>query len=192
MAQFRPTTDGLPIAPPPPKGTLDFNSRAPLDPVWPPMTPPINEIHSPTAAPVPDIALQGGPLVRYDGHVREITRYQQSGKVELNGDTITQQIGRVTAEYSLSQLAAHSNDRELFEATIRYAAEHGDSVKIDVHGGVARVNDPTFDRKILFDIPLREPILQAAMKNGVDPAYLASLGVQETHLGTNYLGATTG
>ncbi len=64
-------------------------------------------------------------------------------------------------------------------------------MKIDGHNGVTRVTDPTFERKLPFDIPLREPILEAAMKNGVDPAYLAAIGVQETHLGADYLGATT-
>jgi len=118
------------------------------------MTPPIDELRRsvgpPSAAPLPDIALAGGPLVRYDGHLRDMDRYQQSGTIELDGDTITQSLGRggKTAEYSLSQLAVHSKDPQLFEATIRYAAEHGDSVKIDGHRGGTFVRDPALEARL--------------------------------------------
>jgi hypothetical protein len=60
-----------------------------------------------------DMALSGGPLARRDGHVVELTRYHQEGTVAIDGDTVTQQMGRGrSAEYSLGQLAAHSRDRE--------------------------------------------------------------------------------
>jgi len=79
------------------------------------MQPPIDErrrgVGPPSAAPPPDIALKGGPLVRWDGSLQEMNRYQQSGTIKVDGDTITQQLRRgKTAEYSLGQLAAHSRD----------------------------------------------------------------------------------
>jgi hypothetical protein len=45
------------------------------------------------------------PFARRDDEVIELTRYQQLGTVKIDGDTVTQQIGRgKTAEYSLAQL----------------------------------------------------------------------------------------
>ncbi len=189
MAERSAPTDGLPIPPPPPPGTLDFNSRAPLDPSWPLTTLPNDELRRdlgpPSAAPLPDIALKGGPLVRWDGNVREMDRYQQSGTIKVDGDTITQQLGRggKTAEYSLSQLAAHSKDPELFEATIRYAAEHGDSVKIDGHKGGTFVRDPALEARLPHDFPFRDIVMRAAVTHGLDPRILGAVGMQESGMG---------
>ncbi|MBD5656743.1 MAG: hypothetical protein IAI50_16410 [Candidatus Eremiobacteraeota bacterium] len=75
---------------------------------------------------------------------------------------------------------------------MRYAAKHDDSVTIDVHDGVARVTDPTLEHRLPQNMPLREPILQAAVKHDIDPVLLAAVGVQETHLGADYLGSSFG
>lgn len=40
------------------------------------------------------------------------------------------------------------------------------------------------------DMPLRHPILRASVIHNIDPQLLAAVGVQETHLGADYLGAT--
>ncbi len=133
-----------------------FDSEVVVSEIRPPhVGPPIEELNRQLGAPgaaKPSATFTADPLRDWDGRVVEMTRYQQSGTVKFQGETATQQLGRETAECSLSQLAAHSKDPEYFAATLRYAAEHGDSVKIDVHNGVSAV------------------------------------GVQETHLGADYLG----
>jgi len=112
-------------------------------------------------------------------------QYQQSGTIKVDGDTITQQLGRggKTAEYSLSQLAAHSKDPELFEATIRYAAEHGDSVKIDGHKGGTFVRDPALEARLPHDFPFRDIVMRAAVTHGLDPRILGAVGMQESGMG---------
>jgi hypothetical protein len=135
-----------------------------------------------------------GPLkVTRDGAETEITKYQQAGKIKIQGDVVEQEIGRgKTAEYSLHQLAAHAENPKLFRETMEYAAKHKDSVKIDVHDGVSSVRDIRLEHSLPANMPLREPILQAAMKHDIDPKLLAAVGVQETHLGADYLGASGG
>ncbi len=112
-------------------------------------------------------------------------RYQQSGTIELDGDTITQSLGRggKTAEYSLSQLAVHSKDPQLFEATIRYAAEHGDSVKIDGHRGGTFVRDPALEARLPQDFPFRDIVMRAAVTHDLDPRILGAVGMQESGMG---------
>jgi hypothetical protein len=131
--------------------------------------------------------------VKRDGAETDITKYQQTGKIKIHGDVVEQEIGRgKTAEYSLHQLAAHATDPKLLRETMEYAAKHNDQVKIDVHGGVSSVRDIRLEHSLPANMPLREPILQAAMKHDIDPKLLAAVGVQETHLGADYLGASSG
>lgn len=132
-----------------------------------------------------DMALHGPPLMVQDTRLMEISqRFQSSGRVSVDGDIVTQHLGRGhTNEYSLSQLSAHAKDPEYFSATMRYAAEHGDSVKIDFHHNVASVRDPSLERSLPLDIPLRDPILRASVINNIDPVLLAAVGMQETDLG---------
>jgi hypothetical protein len=73
---------------------------------------------------------------------------------------------------------------------MQYAAHHGDSVKIDFHHGTMSVTDPTIERTLPRDIPLRDPILRASLIHNIDSQLLAAVGVQETNLGADYLGAT--
>ncbi len=140
-----------------------------------------------------DVEIQGPPLVLRDSHLMEIPdRFQSSGRVSIDGDIVTQQLGRGhTAEYSLGQLSAHSKDPEYFANTLRYAAEHGDSVKLDVHHNVARVTDPNREAKLPHEIPYRDAILAASIKHTIDPTLLAAVGTQETNLGGHYLGDST-
>jgi hypothetical protein len=139
-----------------------------------------------------DMALDGPPLMVRDGRLMDVPeRFQSYGRVSVDGDVVTQQTGPGhTAEFSLSQLSAHAKDPEYFANTIRYAADHKDSVKIDMHGGIASVRDPALERSLPQNMPLRDPILHAAVKHNIDPVLLAAVGVQETHLGADYLGKT--
>jgi hypothetical protein len=134
-----------------------------------------------------------GLFAQRDGRPIDLIRYEQSGKVHVEGDKVTQETGRgKTAEYELRPLAARSRDPEYFEATMRYAAKHGDSVKIDVRDGVARVTDSSLEHSLPQNMPLRDPILRAAVIHDIDPKLLAAVGVQESHLGADYLGLSIG
>jgi hypothetical protein len=146
---------------------------------------------SPAAPAAPD---PHGPLkMTRDGVETDLVKYQQSGKIQIHGDVVSQDVGRgKTAEYSLHQLAAHAEDPKLFRETMEYAAKHKDSVKLDVHDGVAGVRDLRLEHSLPANMPLREPILQAAMKHDIDPKLLAAVGVQETHLANDYMGASAG
>ncbi len=90
----------------------------------------------------------------------------------------------------MSQLLAHAKDTEYFAGTLRYAANQRDSVKIDFHHGVMSVSDPALERTLPRDMPLRDLILRAAVIHNIDSQLLAAVGVQETNLGADYLGAT--
>ncbi len=184
--------DDLPgVSLPPSPGS--FNSQVAVPETRPPSVgPPIETLTStvPGArrAEPSDLDVHGGPLVRRDGSVVELTRYQQSGKVEVEGDTVTQQLGRGrTAEYSLSQLAAHSSDATYFADKMRYAAAHGDSVRIDVHDGKTTLTDARLEHSLPRDLPDREAILRAAVKHDFDPVLLGAIGMQETRLGKDTL-----
>ena len=121
-----------------------------------------------------------------NGQTIELDRYQQSGKIELSGDTVTQDIGRgQTMQYSLSQLAAHSSDSAYLEASLRYAAKRGESVDISVNGGVPNVTNPALEQSLPQKLPLREPVLHASVMHDLDPKLLAAVGMQETGLGTS-------
>ncbi len=128
-----------------------------------------------------------------DGRTVELTRYRQSGKVQVDGDTVTQQLGRgQTAEYSLSQLAAHSKDPEYFVNTMTSAAKRGDSVTIDVHNGVSRMTDPALEHRLPPDFPCSDAILHAFVKHQIDPTLLAAVGEQESGMGKGaYYNQTT-
>jgi hypothetical protein len=141
-----------------------------------------------------DIELNGPPLMVRDSRLMEIpNRFQSSGKISIDGDIVTQQIGRGhTAEYSLSQLSAHAKDPEYFANTMRYAADHGDSVRIDMHNNTTRVTDPALEAKLPRDMPYRDEIFAASLKHKIDPTLLAAVGTQETNLGGHYLGDSTG
>jgi len=138
------------------------------------------------------MALAGGPVAVRDGRTVELTRYRQSGKVQVDGDTVTQQLGRgQTAEYSLSQLAAHSKDPEYFVNTMTYAAKRGDSVTI-VHYGVSRMTDPALEHRLPPDFPCSDAILHAFVKHQIDPTLLAAVGEQESGMGKGaYYNQTT-
>jgi hypothetical protein len=159
-----------------------------------PIAPGIPEIAFPrNSSPAPDMAIRGGPMMQRGEHDVEVNfGYQQSGKIAIDGDTVTQQLGRgQTAEYSLSQLAAHSKDPAYFEATLRYAAERGDSVRIGRSGeGDMSVLDPALEHRLPQDIPLREPMLRASVMHNIDPVLLAAVGVQESRLGAGYMGSS--
>jgi hypothetical protein len=86
----------------------------------------------------------------------------------------------------------HPEDRCASEATLRYAAQHGDSVDVDVHRNIARVADSTLEHSLPQNMPLRDPILRASVMHNIDPKPLAAVGVQETHLGADYLGPSIG
>jgi hypothetical protein len=131
-----------------------------------------------------EVSIGSGPFARRDGEVIELTRYQQLGTVKIDGDTVTQQIGRgKTAEYSLAQLASHSKDPEMFAATMQYAADHGDSVKIDVHHGVSRVTDANLESRLPQDFPFRDVVMRAAVTHDLDPRILGAVGMQESGMG---------
>jgi hypothetical protein len=92
---------------------------------------------APEPAPVPAPALErvpGAPLhVRYAGVDREFLagRYQQSGKIiEVNGDSVVQNIGRGTAVYRLSELTATSSDPGRVEKSLIDAHTHSQSIDI--------------------------------------------------------------
>jgi hypothetical protein len=140
-----------------------------------------------------DIELNGPPLMVRDSRLMEIPdRFQSSGKISIDGDIVTQQLGRGHMnEYSLSQLSDHSKDPEYFSATMHHAADHGDSVKIDYHHGIMSVTDPALERTLPRDMPLRDPILRASVIHNIDPTLLAAVGTQETNLGGHYLGDST-
>lgn len=180
--------DDLPgVSLPPSPG--NFNSQVAIPEVRPPhLGPPIETLTRDLGATRPaapsDLDVHGGPLARRDGTVVELTRYQQSGKVQVDGDTVTQQLGRGrTAGYSLSQLAAHSKDPYYFANTVTYAAKRGDSVTIDVRDGVARVADPALEHRLPRDFPYSDAILHAAARHQIDPALLAAVGEQESGMG---------
>jgi len=146
----------------------------------------LHELGSPAAAhqSQSEVSLAAGPFAVREGVVTELRAYSQSGRVSVDGDTVTQQLGRGrTAEYSLGQLAAHSKDPEFFANTMRYAAQTGDSVNIDVRGGHSNVVDPTLEQRLPRDFPFRNEIMHASVKHNLDPLILAAVGEQESGMG---------
>jgi hypothetical protein len=167
----------------------------PQNAAFPAVAPALPEIVSPKSAPLPsDMALEGGPMMqRGDALLEMRPGYHQSGRIAIDGDTVTQQLGRgKTAEYSLAQLAAHSKDPAYFEATMKYAADRGDSVNIGFRDGETHVRDAALEHRLPQDMPLRDPILRASVMHNIDPVLLAAVGIQETHLGADYMGSSIG